>query len=303
MGPLALLCDGWRRGGRRARSGDLDARRGRTRRVFYAPWSESSADRRYAIGAGFEYAFADNWSARVEYLFLNQSLNTQIFDNGQGFQYASRTRNENHILRFGLNYHFGEKIGGAIEDGKRRTATTAAMATQAQIGDAPEQYSVHAQTTGVAQGYPKFPRALQRRQQLSSPKGQARVGSTTNLFFGLRLWEGAAVLVNPEIDQGYGLANSVGAASYPNSAVAKVGRAAPYMRFQRYFLRQIIGFAAARREGDPDDRLLQRGARIDAKPDSPARSIRIASSSRSANSPWATSSTTMFTRTTPPRAS
>ena len=58
---------------------------------------------------------------------------------------------------------------------------------------------------------------------------------------GLRLWEGGAVYLNPEVDVGYGLANSVGAASYVDGAVAKVGRAAPYMRFQRYFLRQIIG--------------------------------------------------------------
>ena len=58
---------------------------------------------------------------------------------------------------------------------------------------------------------------------------------------GLRLWQGGAVYLNPENDVGYGLANSVGAASYVDGAVAKVGRAAPYMRFQRYFLRQIIG--------------------------------------------------------------
>ena len=58
----------------------------------------------------------------------------------------------------------------------------------------------------------------------------------------------------PEIDQGYGLANSVGAAAYVNSAVAKVGRAAPYMRFQRYFLRQIIGLNGdGETERDPDE--------------------------------------------------
>ncbi|PPD00912.1 MAG: porin, partial [Methylocystis sp.] len=74
-----------------------------------------------------------------------------------------------------------------------------------------------------------------------------------NLFLGLRLWDGGAVYLNPEIDAGYGLANSVGAASYVNAAVAKVGRAAPYMRFQRYFLRQIIGLNEdGEREKDPD---------------------------------------------------
>ena len=48
-----------------------------------------------------------------------------------------------------------------------------------------------------------------------------------------RTFTGKVMFINPEIDEGYGLANSVGAASYVNAAVAKVGRTAPYMRFQR----------------------------------------------------------------------
>ena len=62
---------------------------------------------------------------------------------------------------------------------------------------------------------------------------------------GLRLWEGAGAFVNPEVDQGFGLSDSTGSAAYVNGSVAKVGAAAPYMRFQRYFLRQIIGLGGA----------------------------------------------------------
>jgi high affinity Mn2+ porin len=210
--------------------------------IFYAPWSQSSR-MKYAIGAGFEYAFADNWSARIEYLFLNQSLNTQLFDNGADFTFVSRIRNENHLLRFGLNYHFGEenRIPGSIEYGKPQHGGNGHNGNgPGRNGDSPELYSVHAQTTHVAQGYPRF-RALYDGDNSFPSGGKANVGSTTNIFLGLRLWEGGAAYLNPEIDQGYGLANSVGAAAYVNSAVAKVGSAAPYMRFQRYFLRQIIG--------------------------------------------------------------
>ena len=57
-----------------------------------------SSRMKYILGAGVEYAFNDHWSARLEYFFLNQSLNTHIFDNGSGFQYGSRIRNENHVL-------------------------------------------------------------------------------------------------------------------------------------------------------------------------------------------------------------
>lgn len=221
--------------------------------TFSAPWSQSSR-MKYAIGAGFEYAFADNWSARAEYLFLNQSLNTQVFDNGAGYAYVSRMRNENHLLRFGLNYHFGAKseIPGELHYGQQaRNGQNSGNGGNGGDSDAPERYSVHAQTTNVVQAYPRF-RALYDGPNSFPSGGKANVGSTTNLFLGLRLWEGGAAYLNPEIDAGYGLANSVGAAAYVNGAVAKVGRAAPYMRFQRYFLRQIIGLNGGERLTDPD---------------------------------------------------
>ncbi|PPD43899.1 MAG: porin [Methylocystis sp.] len=214
---------------------------------FGASWSQSSR-LKYAVGAGFEYAFADSWSARAEYLFLSQSLNTQLFDDGAGSTYFSRIRNENHVLRFGLNYHFGEanEIPGAIQYG------VAHRGNGAKEEGKEEQYSVHGQTTNVVQAYPRF-RADYDGPNSFPSGGLANVGSTSNIFMGLRLWKGGAVYLNPEVDIGYGLANSVGAASYVNGAVAKVGRAAPYMRFQRYFLRQIIGLGGEERGRDPDE--------------------------------------------------
>jgi high affinity Mn2+ porin len=115
-----------------------------------------------------------------------------------------------------------------------------------------ERYSVHAQTTNVVQAYPRF-RASYDGPNSFPAAGKGNLGSTSNLFAGLRLWEGGAVYLNPEVDMGYGLADSVGAASYVNGAVAKVGRAAPYMRFQRYFLRQTIGLGDGERGKDPDE--------------------------------------------------
>ncbi|MGD9659585.1 MAG: outer membrane protein, partial [Methylocystis sp.] len=87
---------------------------------FVAETSQSSR-MKYILGAGIEYALASEWSARVEYFFLSQSLNTQLFDNGSDYQFFSRTRNENNIIRFGLNYNLGphyEATGqsGAVGD-------------------------------------------------------------------------------------------------------------------------------------------------------------------------------------------
>lgn len=219
--------------------------------LFYAPVSQSSR-MKYALGAGVEYALYDRWSARLEYLYLNQQLQTRMFDNGLAFHYGARQRSEAHLLRFGLNYRFAAEEEAGVETAKRENHNGASK-DERKDNDASGQelYSVHGQTTGVVQGYPKFP-ALYSGPKSFTPKGQARFGSTTNLFLGLRLWDGAGVFLNPEIDEGYGLSNSSGAAAYVNGAVAKVGRAAPYMRFQRYFLRQIIGLNGGVKESDPD---------------------------------------------------
>jgi high affinity Mn2+ porin len=220
---------------------------------YEAGWSHSSR-MKYAVGAGFEYAFASNWSARAEYLFLSQSLNTQIFDNGAGGPYASRVRAESNLLRFGLNYHFGEdnRIPGGIHYGDIDGGPVTKVMEEAAADGKEEMYSVHGQTTNVAQAYPKFPASYDGPNSFPS-KGRANVGSTSNIFMGLRLWEGGAVYLNPEVDLGYGLADSVGAASYVNGAVAKVGASAPYMRFQRYFLRQIIGLDGSSTELAADE--------------------------------------------------
>ena len=55
------------------------------------------------------------------------------------------------------------------------------------------------------------------------------------------LWQGAAIYANPEIDQGFGGGNTFGVAGFPNGEAFKVGKSEPYIRNQRYFLRQTIG--------------------------------------------------------------
>jgi high affinity Mn2+ porin len=117
-------------------------------------------------------AFTADWSARAEYFLLSQSMNTQIFDDGNGNQYFSRIRNENHILRFGLNYHFGEneRIPGALEYGGHKNPSSDGD-EKAKITE--ERYSFHAQTTTVLQAIPKF------YAKYNEPKSFASGGRTT----------------------------------------------------------------------------------------------------------------------------
>ncbi|OBS53317.1 porin [Methylosinus sp. 3S-1] len=237
---------------------------------FFAPVSDSSR-MKFVIGAGVEQALFDRWSARLEYTYVNQQLQIRHFDDYSSSAFDVRQRSEAHLLRLGLDYRFDpqEEAGDGAsaadastkdkknekdENNEKKDEKKGKKGENDEKSDdqsQEERYSFHGQTTAVVQGYPKF-RAQYSGENSFPPNGLANAGSTSNLFFGLRLWDGGAVYLNPEIDVGYGLANSIGAASFVDGAVAKVGRAAPYMRFQRYFLRQIVGLDGDAKVSDPE---------------------------------------------------
>jgi high affinity Mn2+ porin len=103
-----------------------------------------------------------------------------------------------------------------------------------------EQYSAHGQVTWIPQGYPSFPALYSGPESLPAHSSVEATFSAT-AFLGLGLWQGAAVYANPEIDQGFGVGNTFGVAGFPNGEAFKVGKSEPYVRAQRYFLRQTIG--------------------------------------------------------------
>ena len=62
-------------------------------------FSESHTHVGWAIGAGIEWGFAPNWSAKAEYLFIDLfSQNYVLTGTNNGF--------ESNLLRFGVNYRF-----------------------------------------------------------------------------------------------------------------------------------------------------------------------------------------------------
>ena len=92
----------------------------------------------------------------------------------------------------------------------------------------------------LPQGYPEFG-ALYTGQNSLPPGGEVRATVSATGYFGLRLWEGGEAYVNPEIDEGYGLHSTFGVAGFTSAEAYKLGHARPYMRFQRFFMRQTIG--------------------------------------------------------------
>lgn len=116
----------------------------------------------------------------------------------------------------------------------------------------PERWAVHGQATLVVQAVPGFAAPYSGANSLKPNDLQETADAT--LYAGVRPWAGAELWVNPEIDQGFGLSNTLGVAGFPSAEAYKVGKASPYLRLQRLFVRQTIGLGGAveRVEGTPN---------------------------------------------------
>lgn len=105
---------------------------------------------------------------------------------------------------------------------------------------AEERVAFHAQFTVVSQGNLPF-RAPYRGDNSLDGNGEVRETADVTFYAGYRPWAGGELWVNPEIDQGFGLRNTLGAAGFPSAEAYKVGKAHPYGRIHRLFFRQTIG--------------------------------------------------------------
>ena len=137
-------------------------------------------------------------------------------------------------------------------------AAGSVRAADAPGATADQVWAVHAQATVVDQGHPAFAAPYAGADSLPN-QAQGRETLDITLFAGARPWRGAELWLNPEIDQGFGLGDTLGAAGFPSGEAYKVGRATPYLRLQRAFLRQTIDLGGTATAIDPD--LNQLGAR------------------------------------------
>ncbi|MDP9109454.1 MAG: carbohydrate porin, partial [Pseudomonadota bacterium] len=113
----------------------------------------------------------------------------------------------------------------------------------------PEQWAVHGQLTNVTQGHRQFHSPYSGTNSL---RADGRTEETTDLtlYLGARLWEGAEIWINPEIDQGFGLTGTVGMAGFPSGEAYKIGANTPYLRVPRLFVRQVFALPGARNTVD-----------------------------------------------------
>ncbi|MGM3276069.1 carbohydrate porin [Ralstonia sp. 24A2] len=103
----------------------------------------------------------------------------------------------------------------------------------------PERWNIHGQFTNVTQWHPSFRSPYSGTNSLTADNNNKETTDVT-LYLGLRLWKGAELYANPEIDQGFGLSNTVGLAGFSSAEAYKVGKNDPYHKLPRLFLRQVI---------------------------------------------------------------
>lgn len=170
----------------------------------------------WTIGAGVEYALTGPWTAKLEYDYISLGAkNATLADASQ-----LRIDPQYHLVKAGLNYRIGASAAGTLPDS--------------------DDWSIHGQTTYLPQGYRSFRSPYEGANSLPG-RGQWQATWTTTAFVGRRLWEGGEFYFNPEMSQGFGLAQTLGLGGFSNGEAQKAGAQFPKVRAQRYFFRQTFG--------------------------------------------------------------
>jgi len=181
----------------------------------------------WTAGAGIEFAVSGNWSAKVEYEYVD--LSRRMYDLSDFGLPAVNVDPRIHLVKFGMNYRLGDTPwdAGAAANGKPALPES-------------DEWNVHAQTTFLPQTYPSFRSPYAGTDSLPG-RGQTQATWTTTAFLGVRLWQGGEFYFDPELAQGFGLGGTLGLAGFPNGEAQKAGAEYPKIRPQRYYLKQTFG--------------------------------------------------------------
>ena len=191
----------------------------------------------WTAGAGVEFAVSGNWSARLEYDYIDLARRTYDLSS---FALPNVNLDPHlHLVSLGLNYRFTDLPWAAPASTGDKTA----------LPDS-DSWNVHAQTTYLPQTYPSFRSPYAGPDSLPG-RGQTQATWTTTAFLGVRLWQGGEFYFNPELAQGFGLNGTLGVAGFPNGEAQKAGAAEPKFRAQRYYLKQTWGLGGEQ-EDVPD---------------------------------------------------
>ena len=145
-----------------------------------------------------------------------------------------------HGALISLTLLFALPCTAAQDEVSRHSSADAAAATDTvtPAADIEQRFAVHGQATYGQQWTNAFNSPYAGTNSLSPSSTRETVDAT--LFVGARLWRGAEAWVTPEIDQGFGLDDTLGVAGFPSGLAYKIGAHDPYFRLPRAFVRQTI---------------------------------------------------------------
>jgi high affinity Mn2+ porin len=121
---------------------------------------------------------------------------------------------------------------------------------------APENYTVHAQATYIAQKHDHFESPYSGPNSLKRDEPEAD-SVTATLFTGVRLpWEGGALYFDPEFAGGTGFSNVRGLADTSNGDITRVSTPTPEGYIARLYYQQVFGLGGDREQVTSDQNQL-----------------------------------------------
>ncbi len=183
----------------------------------------------WSVAAGAELAIGPGWSLRLQYAFERLGGASGAFASGTTYRLGGL---DAHEVGLGLTYRFAEA--------PEQKSTGA----PARYPIAADDWNVHGQFTYIEQGYARFRSPYEGPNSLSGA-GQVKNTASLTAFLGTRLWRGAELYFNPEVDQGFGLSDTLGVAAFPNGEAQKAAYPVPRFNVDRLFVRQTIGLGGA----------------------------------------------------------
>jgi high affinity Mn2+ porin len=175
----------------------------------------------WTTGAGIDRTLTSAWRLNAEYLYSRFGA---VDPSPLAAPNAAPTLSMQQ-LRVGLSYALAGSASG--------DETPTKFAPLDLSG-----WTVHGQMTYVSQYATPF-RAPYRGTNSLDPNAGRETWDVT-MYLGRRLWEGASLWINPEVDQGFGLSNTLGVAGFTSGEAYKVGYMYPYVRVPRAFVQQTI---------------------------------------------------------------
>ena len=138
-----------------------------------------------------------------------------------------------------------EKLCHACGD---RPSVAAACCRCRRARPTDETFAIHGQATFIDQYHPAF-RSLYRGADSLDPGSRGDETVNITAYAGARPWDGGEAWADLEMDQGFGLSNTLGVAAFTNGEGSKVGKAVPYLRLHRLFFRQTFDLGGEQRSG------------------------------------------------------